>query len=378
MMNFDPQKFFIGLMDFFSILLPGALLTYALMDKVGPDVLGERYCQLMGVAAWAAFLFASYLFGHLVFLLGSWLDELYGWLQSYTLNAQIKLLAQRGRLLPWLVRALIHLVSKDERNHALKRVGLIKQQVLGKLQAQDTINNFQWSKAWLNIESPVSLALVERFEADSKFFRCFAMVLLILLVTWPWHQLWPLEGVPLLLILLVLALWRFMERRFKATQQAYWSVITLTAKNGQITFDKPAHPLADPAYIGGIVYRQRGGQAEYLLVENESDPSRRELPKAQPEYQEHPRESAVRGVYETAGAWARIVEDVGDISEADKGKAHYYLMQAVGQGRRKNKNRQHEWLLLRDAIQQTNDLQTRELLQRAEQRRVRSFTDRDG
>lgn len=31
-MNFDPQKFFIGLMDFFSILLPGALLTYLLME----------------------------------------------------------------------------------------------------------------------------------------------------------------------------------------------------------------------------------------------------------------------------------------------------------------------------------------------------------
>ena len=37
-MNFDPQKFFIGLMDFFSILLPGALLTYLLMGEVGPDL----------------------------------------------------------------------------------------------------------------------------------------------------------------------------------------------------------------------------------------------------------------------------------------------------------------------------------------------------
>ncbi len=32
-MNFEPQKFFIGLMDFFSILLPGALLTYRLMSE---------------------------------------------------------------------------------------------------------------------------------------------------------------------------------------------------------------------------------------------------------------------------------------------------------------------------------------------------------
>ena len=76
-MSFDPQKFFIGLMDFFSILLPGALLTYLLMDELGPVILGDRYAKLLNAEAWAAFLFASYLFGHLVFLLGSWLDELY-------------------------------------------------------------------------------------------------------------------------------------------------------------------------------------------------------------------------------------------------------------------------------------------------------------
>jgi hypothetical protein len=33
-MNFDPQKLFIGLMDFFSILLPGALLTWLLMGDL--------------------------------------------------------------------------------------------------------------------------------------------------------------------------------------------------------------------------------------------------------------------------------------------------------------------------------------------------------
>ena len=57
-MNFNPQNFF-GLMDFFSILLPGALLTYLLMDEVGPVVLGSRYTQLAGAQVWAAFLFAS-------------------------------------------------------------------------------------------------------------------------------------------------------------------------------------------------------------------------------------------------------------------------------------------------------------------------------
>lgn len=78
-MNFDPQKFFIGLMDFFSILLPGALLTYFLAGEVGPVVLGDRYAKLDGAQAWVAFQLASYLFGHLVFLFGSWLDEFYYW-----------------------------------------------------------------------------------------------------------------------------------------------------------------------------------------------------------------------------------------------------------------------------------------------------------
>src|SRR3954454_7829150 len=100
-MSFEPQKFFIGLMDFFSILLPGALLTCLLMDEVGPVVLGNRFYKLTDAEAWAAFLFASYLFGHLVFLLGAWLDEFYDWARRHTLNAQIALLARRGRLLPW-------------------------------------------------------------------------------------------------------------------------------------------------------------------------------------------------------------------------------------------------------------------------------------
>ena len=87
-MNIDPEKLFICLMDFFSILLPGALLTYLLM---GPVALGDRYAKLAGAQALAAFLFASYLFGHLVFLLGSWLDEFYDWARRYALNTQIAL-----------------------------------------------------------------------------------------------------------------------------------------------------------------------------------------------------------------------------------------------------------------------------------------------
>jgi hypothetical protein len=78
-MNFEPQKLFLSLMDFFSIVLPGALLTFLLMGEAVPAVLGDRYTRLDGVQASAAFLFSSHLFGHLVFLLSSCLDEFFDW-----------------------------------------------------------------------------------------------------------------------------------------------------------------------------------------------------------------------------------------------------------------------------------------------------------
>jgi hypothetical protein len=65
-------------MNFFSILLLGALLINLHISEVILVELGDRYARLASTQGWATFLFASYLFGHLIFLLGSWLDEFYG------------------------------------------------------------------------------------------------------------------------------------------------------------------------------------------------------------------------------------------------------------------------------------------------------------
>jgi 8-oxo-dGTP pyrophosphatase MutT (NUDIX family) len=395
-LSFDPQKFFIGLMDFFSILLPGALLTFLLMGEVGPVVLGDGYSKLAGAEAGAAFLFASYLFGHLVFLLGSWLDEFYDWARRHTLNTQIAMLARRGRLLPWLPRALIWLVFKGESNLAVDRAVKIKQQALGALQAKDSINTFQWCKALLNVESPASLAVVQRFEADSKFFRCFTVVLLLLLAAWPLQDQWPLAGVPVVLVLLVLALWRYMEQRYKATNQAYWSIITLTAQGSKVQIDKPAPSAGSPSHAGGVVFRTRGGETQYLLVEAKKDPDQLVLPKGHVEGLEDYRETAVREVREETGVWAgigvihppppktpaethekararrRIAADLGNVSYSVNGSVvtvRFYLMQALGRGLCEDKTRRHLWLPLKQAVERASHLETRELLEVADQRR---------
>jgi len=377
-MSFDPQKFFIGLMDFFSILLPGALLSWLLMDEVGPVVLGDRHARLDSAQAWAAFLVASYLLGHLVFLLGSWLDEFYDWARRHTLNAQIKLLARRGRLLPTFVRVLIWLVFRRERNFAVECAGRIKRQALGPMQAHDALNTFQWCKALLNAKSPASLAVVQRFEADSKFFRCFTVLLLLLLIAWPWHQRWPLAGIPVVVLLLLLALWRYMEQRHKATNQAYWSVITLTAKDGKFPPDKAVPKTASPTHAGGVVFRMGGNTAEFLLVEATKDPDQWVLPKGHVEDGESHREAAVREVHEETGVWARIVGDLGDATwPADCGAVttRFFVMQAIGHGLRQERDRQHEWLEFQNAVAKASHIETRELLQAAEQWRSRSASE---
>jgi hypothetical protein len=56
-------------------------------------------------------------------------------------------------------------------------------------------------------------------------------------------------------------------QRFEATNQAYWSVITLTAKDGMVSIEKSAPADGSPTHAGGVVFRVRRGRAEYLLVE---------------------------------------------------------------------------------------------------------------
>jgi 8-oxo-dGTP pyrophosphatase MutT (NUDIX family) len=184
-----------------------------------------------------------------------------------------------------------------------------------------------------------------------------------------------LVGVPLVLMLLILALWRYMEQRFKATNQAYWSVITLTARAGKVTFDKPALSAGSPTHAGGVVFRTLPGAAEYLLAEATDDPDQWVLPKGHVEEGEHPLETAVREVHEETGVWARIIQDLGETTYMVNGAdvtVRFYLMQAMGRGLRKDAYRQHAWLSLPQAAERASYLETRELLQAAGQRRVRA------
>lgn len=384
-MSFEPEKFFIGLMDFFSILLPGALLTFLLIIVMGPAPVTELQKTGLPGVEWVAFLVVSYMGGHLAFLFSSVLDIPYDWLRRYTLNKQIFTLAHKGKLL-WLPgRAIIRVLFKKEQDLAVNRAVKIKEQVLGPLHAENSINAFQWCKAWLTTESSESLAVVQRFEADSKFFRCFvivlmAIVIMLVVLRESIMQRWALAAV-IGVVLILLALWRYMEQRLKSTNQAYWSVITLTAANDKIKLEKgPAHETF--THAGGIVFRTWRGKTKYLLVEAKKNPGELVLPKGHIEEGESPEEAAVREVYEETGFWGRIRAGSHTTSSYidKKGKPVnirfflmedaesfflsrlFFLLELAGWKFQSEKNREHTWLPFSAAFDKLKHLESKALL----------------
>ncbi len=378
-MDFEPQKFFVGLVDFFSILMPGVVLTYLLKDTAGPWVLGTEYFSLHGAEAWVVLLFSSYLLGHFLFLIASLLDDyLYDPVRRCTGKEQItRILTGRG-LSPKPLRWLALACFKKRPDAAVDQAIRIKDSYLKGIEAKGSVNAFQWCKARLALQHPEALAAVNRFEADSKFFRSFVPVLIILMAIDWYKRKFGLAAVSL--VLLVLALWRYMEQRFKSTQQAYWMILTLESdKQPPPAVPKPAElPASTPdsaplTHAGGVVFKKkRSGELEYLLVEA-ADSRQWVLPKGHIERGEDPKRTAIREVREETGVWARIVGELETVEYPLKNetvRVRFYLMQALDEGKPEDRLRERKSCLLDEALERASHPETRKLLELANNRRA--------
>ena len=369
-MAIEPQKFFIGVIDLFSILLPGALFTYEVKDTVGPYWLGARYAAFGGTEGWIVFLFASYLLGHFVFLIGSWLldDRLYDPIRTATYSQQVWRLAKGGKLSSPLWRWLARRLIKGGADAALRQAIEVKEHYLGPSNASSSINAFQWCKASLVFEHENAVTRIERFEADSKFFRSLVIVLLFLI---PWSYGKDRRLVlPGILFLLVLAFWRYMDQRVKSTSLAYWYMISLE-------YQKPEEsrrelPAPGPSHAGGVVTRQSGGKIEYLVVQAKKAPQEWVLPKGHIEAGEMMAETAVREVQEETGVWASVTQKLDRVSFVVNGETvdtQFYLMEAVG-WMKPNEKRELLWLTADAAKEKLTHAESKKTLQAAANMRV--------
>lgn len=381
-MSFEPQKFFVGLVDFFSVLMPGGLLAYLGKDWAAQALFCQSSYELEGGEAWMVFLFASYLLGHFVFLFGALLDLPYDRLRKCTILGQIERLA-KGKSLSW--RGWRWLARKAFGKHAdsaVTQAVRLKTRALQCVSAADAINAFQWCKARLSQDHSEALTTVQRFEADSKFFRSFSMVLagLALFLVWP-HP----SAALVCAGGLMLALWRYVDQRFKATQQAYWFILTFASKDPSSTMGAAQLiPREDGVtHAGGVVYRKREKTIEYLLVQANRNRVQWVLPKGHIEPGEEPRATAVREVNEETGYWARVVRWIDTVDfeiNATVISSQMYLMEYVDAAKvtvdKMTKhlvedwppeNRQHVWLEFGEAKQKSTFEETKRLLNLADE-----------
>ena len=349
-MNFDPQKFAIGVIDLFSVLLPGAVFIYLTKDT--SLALTIRGWTQASTESWIVFAFASYLAGHLIFLLGAEVDDiLYDPLRNATYLQQVNRMATTSkRLAPRSIRALAKswLFGRDP-DAAVTQAARIKAAALAPLSAGKAINAFQWSKARLSKENPSGFAMVQRFEADSKFFRSFAVALMILAAVYAVR--FDFAAAAFCAVLVVPVLWRYVDQRFKATQQAYWLVITLEASSKDGVRFPAEIPRNGPTHAGGVVYRKikdATGKAEdatrYLVIQARRNEDEWVLPKGHIKPGEDPCATAVREVEEETRHWARIERLIGDYrlgASNDAPIVRFYLMKLEEENKPKEENK-HE------------------------------------
>ena len=194
-----PNEFFVGVIDFFAILLPGAIATAILAPQLGPLIFGSLLASPTSEAGgWAAFLTSAYFLGHLIFLLGSYIDPIYNTLRQ-------------------------HLNPYDNES-AFQGASRIRDALVDPNEAK-ALNPFQWSRSVLIAVCPAAAEDVHRLEADSKFFRSLLVVCVLSAVVFTASGR-TVEGLCALALVLP-CFFRYYERRLKSTTQAYIHIITL-------------------------------------------------------------------------------------------------------------------------------------------------------
>lgn len=217
-MNYKPGDLLIGMVTFFAVLLPGALLSLLCLDVTRSHVFnGTILPEITGEAqGWVVFIFSSYFLGHFIFLLGSHLDGLYD-------STYRKYKTRKGHpILNYVVNAKARQLGDDH---------------------STIINAYKWARVNVQLRSPEAGSEIDRLEADSKFFRSLIVVLLIACVAF----LSKSAGVQaaICFVLMLLSLWRYFEQRWKFTILTYqYFVILQTAQRADRAGTKAAMAAA--------------------------------------------------------------------------------------------------------------------------------------
>jgi hypothetical protein len=265
-----PGDFFLGITEFFSIMLPGAGTVFIALFmvrqvEVPPDHVLHALLALTGPAAWSAFAVCSYALGHIVASAGSRLDPLYDERRRHHGNRALKrwaeacaagflepqhpaaparpAAARRPAPMSKLVSGLVGvLVSRawQEPVEGPSDTGVADH--AGK--AERPLNAYKLARAILGLRAPVLFAEVQRHEADSKFFRSLVIVSAAALVACGaqlchdgyvvatgrddlGRLVWGAGYLVFVFLVLQTSFVRYCELRLKATEAAFQGLLVL-------------------------------------------------------------------------------------------------------------------------------------------------------
>lgn len=215
-----PNDFYLGIIHFFAVLVPGSIASALLGQKLHYEFISMFSVVLRHqAAAWIAFLVCSYFLGHLIFLIGSWLDmsheSLRKSLHDYCVN-HTSLLAKG-------VNGILKLKTNQAAYDGLEtiRKAFLEDDKTG------AMNPIQWGKAVLLVKQPAALDEVNQLEADSKFFR--SMVVVCVMAGALFFCSANYYCAVLSLLVATLCYIRYAERRIKSDSQTAFYIITMAS-----------------------------------------------------------------------------------------------------------------------------------------------------
>ena len=181
MKSFNPSNFYISVIDLFAILLPGLLVTLVLyhlfqgeIDTFFASIHKDHRNFLLGFAL----LFSSYLFGHIISQISAYLDE-------------------------WIYDNFRKALYSDAK---VDRVMAIRSNFYDNDLDTIYVNTYQWSMYKLKMEYPEAASEVDRYMADSKFFRSLFVVLSAGLLVLIFQENQKMAWVALIAVLLFVAI----------------------------------------------------------------------------------------------------------------------------------------------------------------------------
>ena len=238
-----PGDFFVGVTDLFSVLLPGAVVSFIAMraeQSLCPPADLFGLLKLKDVQGYTAFLVCAFLLGHLVDMIGaSVIDRLYDLTYADFKRSGTgfrEWLKGTPDKLEDVARAWYRCHLKDPSLKPKEEPGKPQDPVFvaTRLQAAPMPKGdklYQWCRDWLQMRSPQSLLEPDRLQANSKFFRGLVVVASLFACLFGGLPAFRLEysrseaqdwlWLASSLLVMVFSFLRFSNLRWKAVQHVY-------------------------------------------------------------------------------------------------------------------------------------------------------------